>query len=66
MLGYIVRRLVLTIPILLGVSAVTFLIIKITPGDAAELMLGISPVVDPVAYYSLRESLGLDLSLIHI
>ncbi len=60
MLGYIVRRLVLTIPILLGVSAVTFLIIKITPGDAAELMLGISPVVDPVAYYSLRESLGLD------
>lgn len=40
MLAYIIRRLLILIPTLLGVSIIVFLMLRITPGDPAELLLG--------------------------
>jgi len=58
MLTFIVRRLLLAIPVLLGVIFVVMLTIDLLPGDAVTLMLGEHATQDAVA--RLREHLGLD------
>ena len=55
---YITRRLVMLIPILLGVSFLTFAIIKVTPGDPAQLMLGMRATPEKIA--QLHQQLHLD------
>ena len=40
MLAYIIRRFLIMIPTLLGVSIIVFLMLHLTPGDPAELLLG--------------------------
>ena len=63
MKAYILRRILLFIPTLLGVSMVVFVVLRIIPGDPAEAMLS-GPTGDGV--YSqedveeLRERLGLN------
>jgi peptide/nickel transport system permease protein len=42
MLRLIARRLLLAIPMLFGVSAVTFILVALTPGDPAASILGSS------------------------
>lgn len=37
---YILKRLVFTIPVLLGVSLVVFLVVRLAPGDPAKVMAG--------------------------
>jgi peptide/nickel transport system permease protein len=37
---YVVRRLALLVPVLLGVSVIIFLVLHLSPGDPAEIMLG--------------------------
>ncbi|MGL5099945.1 MAG: ABC transporter permease, partial [Fusobacteriaceae bacterium] len=37
---YIFRRLLMLIPVLLGVSFLVFTILSLTPGDPAQLILG--------------------------
>ena len=61
MLTFIVRRLLLLVPILFGVSVVTFLMIHLVPGDPAQIMLGQSPSGTSLA--QLRHELGLDAPL---
>lgn len=58
MFGYIGRRLLLAVPILLGVSLVIFATIKIIPGDPVASLLG--PTGSPEARAALVERLGLD------
>src|SRR5438128_7946979 len=58
MLTFIVRRLLLAVPVLLGVVFVVMLTIDLLPGDAVTLMLGEHATKDAVA--KLREHLGLD------
>ena len=40
MLRYIIKRLLLMIPIILGVSLIIFFILSITPGDPGQIILG--------------------------
>lgn len=55
---YILRRLIMIIPVLIGISIFVFLLIHLTPGDPARLMLGESA---PTAQLeALRESMGLN------
>lgn len=61
MTAYIVRRLVSMIPVLLIVGVVIFLLIHLTPGDPAAVILGSSATHEQVA--SLRHELGLDAPL---
>jgi peptide/nickel transport system permease protein len=37
---YVVRRLLLLVPVLLGVSVIIFMVLHLSPGDPAEIMLG--------------------------
>ncbi|MGA7671899.1 MAG: ABC transporter permease [Nitrolancea sp.] len=55
---YIVKRLLALIPVLLGVSLIIFGIMKLIPGDAAEVIVGTSGTAADVA--NMREVLGLN------
>ena len=56
MTTYIIRRLIMLIPVLLGVSLLTFSISKLTPGDPARLALGQHATPERIA--ELREQPG--------
>jgi peptide/nickel transport system permease protein len=58
MLAYIIRRILILIPTLLGVSIIVFLMLHMTPGDPAELLLGERATEE--ALFELREHLGLN------
>lgn len=58
MLAYIIRRLLLLIPVLLVVGVVVFTLMHLTPGDPASVMLGRDAT--PEQKEALRERLGLD------
>ncbi len=60
MLRYIVRRLLLIIPVFMGVSLIAFLIMKLTPGDPVLNVLGMQPTGDPSFIAAKRAELGLD------
>ena len=61
MLSYIARRLVLTLPVLLGVATLVFSLIHLVPGDPAQAMLGDGASPEDIA--QLRTRLGLDRPL---
>jgi len=58
---YLLRRLLLLVPVLAGVSVVVFLVLHLAPGDPAEIMLGPQATQEDVA--RLRADLGLDRPL---
>jgi ABC-type dipeptide/oligopeptide/nickel transport system permease component len=47
MLTFILRRLVLLVPVLFGVSIISFTLIRSIPGDAIDLMIGIDQQTSP-------------------
>jgi peptide/nickel transport system permease protein len=59
---YLIRRLLLTIPVLLGVATLVFSLIHFIPGDPAQAMLGEGAAPEDIA--QLRERLGLDRPLL--
>lgn len=61
MLEYIGKRVLLSTPVLAGVLLVSFLIIRLIPGDPVQLMLGINATPEAVA--QVESNLGLDQSL---
>jgi ABC-type dipeptide/oligopeptide/nickel transport system permease component len=62
MASYLLRRLALTIPILLGVSLLVFLMLHSAGGDPAQTILGAR--ADPESIAELRRELGLDRPLL--
>ncbi len=58
MILYVLRRLALFIPLILGVVAVTFGIMELVPGDPAAVLLGDEASEEAVR--DMRRSLGLD------
>jgi ABC-type dipeptide/oligopeptide/nickel transport system permease component len=60
-LTYIVRRLLVAIPTLLGVATVVFSLLRLLPGDPAVLIAG--PEATPESIGHIREQLGLNLPL---
>jgi ABC-type dipeptide/oligopeptide/nickel transport system permease component len=61
-LSYVVRRVLLTLPVLLGVATLVFALIHLVPGDPAQAMLGESAAPGDLA--ELRARLGLDQPLL--
>ena len=59
---FLARRLVLTIPVLLGVATLVFSLIHLIPGDPAQAMLGEAAPQSDVL--ELRRRLGLDRPLL--
>ncbi len=62
MFAYIVRRSMYTIPILLGIALVTFLLFNVAAGDPALMILG--KHADAQSIQEMRIQLGLDRPLI--
>jgi peptide/nickel transport system permease protein len=58
MAGYLARRVVWVALVLWGVSVVTFVVIRMTPGDPAEILLG--PLATAQEVSRLHQELGLD------
>ena len=59
MLTLVARRLLQALPVLLGISVITFLLIYYLPADPARMYAGPSATVETVA--RIRHELGLDL-----
>lgn len=61
MLKFAINRIVMALPTLLLVSVIVFALIRLVPGDPAQLMLG--DIENPQALASMRNELGLDRAL---
>jgi ABC-type dipeptide/oligopeptide/nickel transport system permease component len=55
---YLLKRILLAVPVLIGVSIVVFAMVRLIPGDPAQIMAGQAATQEVVQ--SIRESLGLD------
>jgi len=60
---FILKRVLLTIPILFGVSVVTFGLVHLTPGDPIDVLVSFNPDVGPAQEAQLRERYGYDLPI---
>lgn len=60
MLSYIIRRLLLIIPTLIGISLITLLIMHLSPGDPVSLRYGLNPEIAGSARAQFKELYGLD------
>ncbi|HEX3984734.1 MAG TPA: ABC transporter permease [Acidisoma sp.] len=61
MLSYIIRRLLLMIPVALGITLAVFLLVRLIPGDPARAILGIHAT--PALMAAVRARLGLNDSI---
>lgn len=59
MYKYVIKRILLTIPVLLGAVFLVFTIMYLTPGDPGTLILGITAKPEDIA--ALNHKLGADL-----
>jgi len=57
--NYILRRLLIAIPSILGISVILFFVLALAPGDPFE-ELATNPAIPPEVRQNLRASLGLD------
>jgi peptide/nickel transport system permease protein len=58
MLQYVVKRLLSTIPVLLGISLLLFFMLRMLPGDPAQVLAG--QMATPMEIENIRHQLGLD------
>jgi peptide/nickel transport system permease protein len=63
MLSYIIRRLLLMIVTLFGVSIAIFLLLRIVPGNIADILFDSAGMIDPKEKQQIIIDLGLDKSL---
>jgi peptide/nickel transport system permease protein len=61
MLAYVLRRLLMIVPVLVGISVIVFLVIWLIPGDPAHAILG--TFATPENVKALNAELGLDRPL---
>lgn len=61
MIRYIIKRLLLMIPVVIGISIIIFTIVSLSPGDPIKLILGPKATAQEVA--KLRQEMGLDKPL---
>ena len=55
---YIIKRILLMIPVILGVTVLVFSLMQLAPGDPAEVILG--PTATAEQLFALRQSMGLN------
>ncbi len=64
MLDYILRRLGLMVVTLFGVSVAIFLLLRIVPGNIADILFDSAGLIDPAEKQQIVKDLGLDLPLV--
>src|ERR1700754_4637076 len=63
-MSFVLRRLLASIPVIIGVTIIAFLLIHLVPGDPAQTML-FGSNASPEQIDQLRDQLGLNQSLWH-
>ncbi|HML79451.1 ABC transporter permease [Geobacter sulfurreducens] len=63
MAAYILKRLLAMIPLLFGITLITFVVIRLAPGEPVEAMTAMSPKITAETRERLREFYGLDKPL---
>jgi peptide/nickel transport system permease protein len=58
MLNYLIKRLLSTIPVLIGISLLLFFMLRMLPGDPAQVLAG--QMATPQEIENIRRQLGLD------
>lgn len=58
MLNYLIKRLLSTIPVLIGISLLLFFMLRMLPGDPAQVLAG--QMATPEEIENIRRQLGLD------
>src|SRR5438552_18375467 len=61
--GYVVRRLLQAIPVILAILVLNFLLLHLAPGDAATVLAGEAGSATPEYMAQLRARFGLDQPL---
>lgn len=62
MLKYIIKKIILMIPVIIGMTIVVFLLLHLSPGDPVDLIAG--PRATPETIENIKINLGLDKPLI--
>ena len=57
---YILKRLLLMIPVLLGITIISFTVMKVAPGDPVSLVTDMNPNMNEEAINRIRAHYGLD------
>ena len=63
MVRYIAQRLIQIIPILLGITIISFAVIHLAPGKPTDLMIQLNPKIDLEAREKLTQIYGFDKPL---
>src|SRR4029077_13524450 len=63
MVSYIIRRLLLMILTLFGVSIAIFVLLRIVPGNIADILFDSAGLIDPAEKAKIISDLGLDRSI---
>ena len=64
MFAYIVRRLVLMLVTLFGISVIIFVLLRVVPGNIVDILFDAAGFVDPADKANLERELGLDQSIV--
>src|SRR6266700_1406160 len=62
--AYIVRRLMLMLVTLFGISGIIFVLLRIVPGNIVDILFDAAGFVDPAEKANLERELGLDQSIV--
>ncbi|MGA1843128.1 MAG: ABC transporter permease [bacterium] len=65
MLAYIARRLLMMLPLVLGITIITFVVIHLAPGTPTDIQTQMNPKVSAEAREKLKRIYGLDKPLHH-
>ncbi|NVN89487.1 MAG: ABC transporter permease [Desulfuromonadales bacterium] len=63
MLSYLTKRILLLIPLMVGITLITFSVIHLAPGEPVEMQMAMNPKVGKEARDRLRKFYGLDQPL---
>ncbi len=63
MVNYLIKRLLMMVPLLIGITIITFTVIHITPGEPVEMQVAMNPKVSAESRERLRKFYGLDKPL---
>ncbi len=60
MFAYIIKRLLMMIPVLVGITMISFLVINLAPGDPTDLQMELNPKMTPEIVEKLKKHYELD------
>jgi peptide/nickel transport system permease protein len=63
MFAYLLKRILMLIPLFLGITLITFVVIHLAPGEPVDMDLAMNPKVSAESRQRLREFYGLDKPL---